>query len=59
MVSHVGLNNDARWSEFRELDLDDQALVRAWVDGQTDGDDDGDGGGQPRRQSNAYAEICA
>ncbi|CQD25106.1 hypothetical protein BN970_06904 [Mycolicibacterium conceptionense] len=27
IVSHVGLNNDARWSEFRELDLDDQALV--------------------------------
>ena len=24
VVSHVGLNNDARWDEFRELDLDDQ-----------------------------------
>jgi DNA repair protein RadD len=29
VISHVGLNNDARWAEFRELDLDDQALVEA------------------------------
>uniref|UniRef100_UPI003F58073E DEAD/DEAH box helicase n=1 Tax=Mycolicibacterium obuense TaxID=1807 RepID=UPI003F58073E len=45
IISHVGLNNDARWSEFRELDLDDQALVHAWVAGQTDDDNDaGDSG---------------
>ncbi|TXH20892.1 MAG: helix-turn-helix domain-containing protein [Mycobacterium sp.] len=50
IVSHVGLNNDARWSEFRELDLDDQALVHGWVAGNTDdkGDDDDDGDGGPR-----------
>jgi len=43
IISHVGLNNDARWSEFRELDLDDQALVHTWVTGQTgDHDDTGD-----------------
>jgi len=47
IVSHIGLNNDARWSEFRELDLDDQALVRAWVAGNTD-DGDGDVDGSPR-----------
>lgn len=46
IVSHVGLNNDARWSEFRELDLDDQALVHGWVAGNTEGD--GDGNGEPR-----------
>ena len=51
VVSHVGLNNDARWEEFRELDLDDQALVHGWVAGNTDdeGDDDGDGGPRARR----------
>ncbi|MBJ8344490.1 DEAD/DEAH box helicase [Antrihabitans sp. YC2-6] len=41
IVSHVGLNNDARWTEFRELDLDDQALIRTWVDGNTDDDPKG------------------
>jgi superfamily II DNA or RNA helicase len=34
MVSHIGLNNDARWEEFRELDLEDQELIRTWVEGE-------------------------
>ncbi|MCC2592518.1 DEAD/DEAH box helicase family protein [Tessaracoccus sp. OS52] len=34
VVSHVGLNNDGRWSEFRELDLDDQELIHGWVVGE-------------------------
>lgn len=37
VVSHVGLNNDQRWSEFRELDLDDQELVHEWVTGTNSG----------------------
>lgn len=48
IISHVGLNNDARWTEFRELDLDDQALVHAWVTGQTDDQDEVVGSGDPR-----------
>ncbi len=49
VVSHVGLNNEARWAEFRELDLDDQELVQSWVNG--DPVEEGDGGrdGHPRR----------
>lgn len=35
VVSHVGLNNEERWTEFRELDHEDQDLIRDWV-----GDDD-------------------
>lgn len=31
VISHVGLNNDERWDEFRELDLDDQRLIRHWL----------------------------
>ena len=31
LVSHVGLNNDAQWDDFRELDLDDQRLFRDWM----------------------------
>jgi DNA repair protein RadD len=34
VVSHVGLNNDARWSEFRELDFEDQELVHEWLAGE-------------------------
>lgn len=37
VVSHVGLNNDERWSEFRELDLEDQELVHEWVTGSGPG----------------------
>lgn len=36
VVSHVGLTNDARWAEFRELDLEDQDLIHDWVSGGTD-----------------------
>lgn len=51
IVSHVGLNNEERWDEFRELDLDDQNLVRSWLigEGQTDDEDESEGGGHPRR----------
>ena len=33
IVSHVGLNNEEQWSDFRELDAGDQDLVRAWTRG--------------------------
>lgn len=38
VVSHVGLNNEERWDDFRELDLEDRDLVRAWARSE-----DGDG----------------
>ena len=37
VVSHVGLNNEEQWDDFRDLDTDDQLLVRGWIRG--------DGGG--------------
>lgn len=50
IVSHVGLNNDARWSEFRELDLDDQELLQQWLTGEPDTDDPAEmGEPRPRR----------
>lgn len=55
VVSHVGLNNDEHWNDFREFDLDEQAAVRRWLTEEGDddlaGDEDPDaaGGGQPRR----------
>jgi superfamily II DNA or RNA helicase len=55
VVSHVGLNNDEHWNDFREFDLDEQALIRRWLteegDDELAGDEDPDesGAGQPRR----------
>jgi len=31
IVSHVGLNNDEQWKDFREIDFDDQKLIHEWV----------------------------
>lgn len=48
VVSHVGLNNDERWSEFRELDLDDQELIHGWVTGNEDDTEPSDSNSEPR-----------
>lgn len=52
VVSHVGLNNDANWRDFREFDLEDQQVFRDWLESQVEtinGDGSGEGGGRPRR----------
>jgi DNA repair protein RadD len=50
IISHVGLNNDARWEEFRELDLDDQELLRLWINGEdTDDEEEGETEHRSRR----------
>lgn len=33
VVSHVGLNNEQQWDDFRELDRPDQEMVRGWTGG--------------------------
>ena len=52
IVTHVGLNNEGRWQDFRELDLDDQDLVASWneagVDEHALGEETGQAG-EPRR----------
>lgn len=51
IVSHIGLNNDARWDEFRELDLEDQVLLHGWAvgEGELEEPEETEGGGTPRR----------
>lgn len=49
VVSHVGLNNDERWSEFRELDLDDQELIHGWIAGNEGEPAESTGGPRSRR----------
>lgn len=43
VVSHVGLNNEQQWDDFRELDRPDQEMVRGWTGG-----DGGVGASAPR-----------
>ena len=31
VVSHVGLNNEEQWEEFRDLDIQDQEIVKDWT----------------------------
>ena len=57
IVSHVGLNNEERWEEFRELDLEDQALLQEWLRGQGGNGDDGEGEGGPRPRRFDTAEL--
>lgn len=48
VVSHVGLNNDQNWKDFREFDLEDQQIFREWLESK-DGGTEGGGSGVPRR----------
>jgi DNA repair protein RadD len=48
IVSHVGLNNDAHWDDFKELDFDDQRMIREWVNAESE-DAGTEGTGRPRR----------
>ncbi|MBS1883769.1 MAG: hypothetical protein JSS97_12530, partial [Actinobacteria bacterium] len=49
VVSHVGLNNEERWDEFRELDLEDQRLIHDWLAAEPGEDDpESDNGGTRR-----------
>jgi type I site-specific restriction endonuclease len=50
VVSHFGLNNDAHWEDFRELDEDDQEIFRRWLNNDEVHDPADDlGNGEPRR----------
>jgi excisionase family DNA binding protein len=49
IVSHVGLNNDAHWDDFKELDFDDQRMIREWVNAEGEDPDSEEGAGRPRR----------
>ncbi|TAL50375.1 helix-turn-helix domain-containing protein [Patescibacteria group bacterium] len=53
VISHVGLNNEQHWNDFKEFDLDDQATILKWIhadgDNATDGESESSGTGRPRR----------
>lgn len=46
IISHVGLNNDSRWNDFREIELADQKMFHDLVSAMgTDPEFEGKGGG--------------
>jgi hypothetical protein len=52
VVSHIGLNNDANWRDFRDFDLEDQQVFREWLEAKSGDGVRGDGGPdgpKPRR----------
>jgi DNA repair protein RadD len=49
VVSHIGLNNEEQWDEFRDLDTQDQQIVRSWASGE-DGRSGGSGGDEDAEQ---------
>jgi DNA repair protein RadD len=49
VVSHVGLNNDSNWDDFRDVDFDDQAIFRNWINAPTGEQPDEGVTGEPRR----------
>jgi DNA repair protein RadD len=60
VVSHVGLNNEQQWDEFRDLDTHDQKIVRGWTrgegsDSRTTGDN-GEPGQTPQRFDDPVAQ---
>ena len=51
VVSHIGLNNDSNWRDFRDVDFDDQQIFHKWLNAPPEEDGTGSGG-EPRRFDN-------
>ena len=50
IVSHVGMNQDTHWDDFKNIDGDDQDLVRGWLEAGDVPVPEPGGEGGPRRQ---------
>jgi len=49
IVSHVGMNQDANWDDFKEIDGDDQDVLRGWLEAGEATPPEGGGDGTRRR----------
>lgn len=58
VVSHVGLNNEEQWDEFRDLDAQDQQIVRGWARGEG-GSDGGNGNGHAEQTAQRFDSPVA
>jgi hypothetical protein len=59
VVTHVGLNNEERWDDFRELDAEDQQLVRRWTHGDNGVSDGGAGTGEREQPTFRFDDPVA
>jgi len=59
VVSHVGLNNEEQWDEFRDLDTDDQKIVRGWARGEGGSAVGGNGHGDPDASAQRFDDPVA
>jgi len=51
IVSHVGLNIDRHWEDFKTIDRDDQQIIHGWLDAsETDPEDDRADASKARRR---------
>src|SRR5205807_2631578 len=48
IVSHVGLNIDRHWDDFKAIDRDDQELVNEWLGADDAAPEPGEGDGRRR-----------
>jgi DNA repair protein RadD len=49
VVSHVGMNQDANWDDFKNIDGDDQALIHGWLEAGEAPPSESEGEGERRR----------
>lgn len=59
VVSHVGLNNEEQWDEFRDLDTQDQQIVRGWARGEGEGAGAGNGHGDSGQIAQRFDDPVA
>lgn len=62
IVSHIGLNNDARWNDFRDIELADQQMFHELLTSMNtgtefDGQENGTGGGGARRFDTGMTSV--
>jgi len=57
VVSHIGLNNEHHWDDFKDFDLDDQATVLKWIHEEESTESETEGSerkGHARRFDNGF-----
>ena len=55
VVSHVGMNQDANWDDFKNIDGGDRELVRGWLEAGDTPPPEGDGA--PRRRLRSGMDV--
>jgi len=55
VVSHIGLQQDARWDDFKAFDREDQLVFEDWLDPREEGD--GEGGERRRARTRGGMEV--